>query len=251
MTEMTSTHERSPGQGQETRTRRKLALITGGGTGIGLACAQELGRHGWRVVCAGLEAQSPWPEALEFRHLDVTDAAAIAALLAELGPLDGLLNAAGIILHEQAELTPEGFNRVIDINLNAVNRITLAALDGLRQAGGAVVNVASMWSQFGSARNPAYSASKGAINSLTRSHAVAFAPQGVRVNAVAPGWIDTRLASGAIHNPERSAAILARIPMGRFGVPEDVARVVGFLFSPAAAYVTGVVLPVDGGFGIA
>jgi NAD(P)-dependent dehydrogenase (short-subunit alcohol dehydrogenase family) len=116
---------------------------------------------------------------------------------------------------------------------------------------GAVVNVASMWSQFGSPRNPAYSASKGAINSLTRSHAVAFAPDGVRVNAVAPGWVDTRLASGAIHNPERAAAILARIPIGRWGQPQDIARVVRFLFSADAAYVTGVVLPVDGGFGIA
>lgn len=231
--------------------RRKLALVTGGGTGIGLACAQELHAQGWRVICAGLDRQDEWPEGIEFQKLDVTNQAAIDDLLGGIEYLDALVNGAGVILHNEAELTPEGFNRVIDINLNAVNRMTLAALAALKKAHGAVVNVASMWSQFGSPRNPGYSASKGAINSLTRSHAVAFAPFGVRVNAVAPGWIDTRLASGAIHNPDRSGAILARIPMGRWGDPKDVAKVVKFLFSPDAAYVTGVVLPVDGGFGIA
>lgn len=231
--------------------RQKLAVVTGGGTGIGLACAMTLQSQGWRVICLGLEAQQPWPEHLEFRRLDVTDAIAIQELASEIQHLDGLLNAAGVILHNQEEFKPEGFERVISINLNAVHRITMAFLHALQKAGGSVVNVASMWSQFGSSRNPAYSASKGAINSLTRSLAVAFADQGVRVNAVAPGWIDTRLASGAIHNPERSAQILGRIPMARWGQPEDVARVVKFLLSDDAAYVTGVVLPVDGGFGIA
>lgn len=229
----------------------KRAIVTGGGTGIGLACALELHARGWHVTCAGLDAQEEWPQGLEFRRLDVSDGASVQGLLGGIERLDGLVNAAGVILHNGAELTPDGFNRVIDINLNAVNRVTLAALDALKAARGGIVNVASMWSQFGSPRNPAYSASKGAITSLTRSHAVAFAPHGVRVNAVAPGWIDTRLAAGAIHNPERSVAIMARIPLGRWGRPEDVARVVRFLFSEDADYVTGVVLPVDGGFGIA
>lgn len=231
--------------------RQKVAVVTGGGTGIGLACAQELQAQGWRVVCAGLDTEPTLPDQLEFTRLDVTDSTAIAALFERLPHVDGLVNAAGIILHEQKELTPDGFDKVVAINLNAVNRLTLAALPGLKAARGAVVNVASMWSQFGSARNPAYSASKGGVTSLTRSHAVAFAADGVRVNAIAPGWIDTRLASGAIHNPERSAAILGRIPLGRWGQPADVARVVSFLLSAEAAYVTGIVMPVDGGFGIA
>lgn len=231
--------------------RQKVALVTGGGTGIGLACAQELQTRGWRVVCAGLDSEPVMPAGLEFTRLDVTDGAAITALCAGLPHIDGLVNAAGIILHDQQELTPDGFGKVVEINLNAVNRLTLAALPGLKAAQGAVVNVASMWSQFGSARNPAYSASKGGVTSLTRSHAVAFAADGIRVNAIAPGWIDTRLASGAIHNPERSAAILARVPLGRWGQPADVARVVNFLLSSEAAYVTGIVMPVDGGFGIA
>ena len=102
----------------------------------------------------------------------------------------------------------------------------------------------------GSPRNPAYAASKGAVVQITRSHAVAFAGEGIRVNAVAPGWIDTRLAAGAIRNPERSAAIMARIPLGRWGTPSDVADVVAFLVSDQARYVTGAVLAVDGGYGI-
>jgi NAD(P)-dependent dehydrogenase (short-subunit alcohol dehydrogenase family) len=232
-------------------TQRRIALVTGGGTGIGLACAARLHQQGWEVHCAGLDTERAWPEGLVFHKLDVTDGKACAELLAAFPDLDGLVNAAGVILHDQKEFTSEGFDRVIDVNLNAVNRMTLLARQALRARKGSVVNVGSMWSFFGSARNPAYSASKGGIAALTRSHAVAFAPEGVRVNAVAPGWIDTRLASGAIHNPERSQAILSRIPMGRWGTPEDVASVVDFLLSPAAAYVTGVVLPADGGFGVA
>jgi NAD(P)-dependent dehydrogenase (short-subunit alcohol dehydrogenase family) len=230
---------------------QKTAVVTGGGTGIGLACGVQLANAGWRVICAGLDSEASLPKGIEFQKLDVTDPAGIQELFDRLPRLDGLINAAGIILHDQKELTPEGFNRVIDINLNAVNRITLAAHPSLKRAKGAVVNVASMWSYFGSARNPAYSASKGAVSSLTRSHAVAFAPDGIRVNAIAPGWIDTKLASGAIHNPERSTAILGRIPLGKFGQPEDVAKVVRFLLSEESAYVTGIVMPVDGGFGIA
>lgn len=230
---------------------RKVGLVTGGGTGIGLACAKALHAAGWEVICAGLEAETDWPEDLRFKKVNVADAGSVERLMVELPEIDGLVNAAGIILHDKQELTAEGFSRVIDINLNAVNAVTLAALPALKAAGGAVVNVASMWSYFGSARNPAYSASKGGITALTRSHAVAFAPDRVRVNAVAPGWVDTRLAAGAIHNPERSSAILSRIPLARWGQPEDIAKVVKFLLSDDAAYVTGVVLPVDGGFGIA
>jgi NAD(P)-dependent dehydrogenase (short-subunit alcohol dehydrogenase family) len=232
-------------------SNQKIAIVTGGGTGIGLACAQHLASQGWRVVCCGLESTNPWPEGLEFHKLDVTDTAAITELCADLPEVHALVNAAGIILHNDQEFTSNGFAKVIDINLNAVNAMTLGCLPALKNTKGAVVNVASMWSNFGSPRNPAYSASKGGVTALTRSHAVAFAASGVRVNAVAPGWIDTQLAAGAIHNPERSGAILSRIPAGRWGQPADVARVVRFLLSSDAAYVTGVVLPVDGGFGIA
>jgi NAD(P)-dependent dehydrogenase (short-subunit alcohol dehydrogenase family) len=231
--------------------RQKVAIVTGGGTGIGLGCAQHIVNNGWRVICAGLDSESPWPSNIEFRSLDVTDEDAVKECLSDLPMIDGLVNCAGIILHDQLELTPSGFNAVVNVNLLAVNMMTLSALDALKAARGSVVNIASMWSYFGSPRNPAYSASKGGVAALTRSHAVAFAKDGIRVNAIAPGWIDTRLAAGAIHNPERSNAIMSRIPIGRWGEPQDIAKVAGFLLSDEAAYVTGIVIPVDGGFGIA
>ena len=152
-------------------------------------------------------------------------------------------------MHEAKEFTPSGFRRVIDVNLVGTQLVTLALRGALSAARGSVVNVASVWSFFGSPRNPAYAASKGAVVQLTRSHAVGFAAEGIRVNAVAPGWIDTRLAAGAISNPERSAAIMARIPLARWGTPADVADVVAFLHSTDARYITGAILPVDGGYG--
>jgi len=227
------------------------ALVTGGGTGIGRAVAQALAAAGYQVTCAGLDRDEDWPGELAFERLDVTDAQALAALAARLPRLDALVNAAGIILHEGREFTAEGFRKVIDVNLTGTHVATEACSQALVRAGGAVVNVASMWSFFGSPRNPAYAASKGGVVQLTRSFAVKLAPEGVRVNAVAPGWIETRLSSGALHNPERAPAIQARIPMGRWGQPDDVADVVRFLLSRDARYVTGVVLPIDGGFGIA
>lgn len=181
-------------------------------------------------------------------RLDVTDEKAVEAFAARFDAVSALVNSAGMILHEAKEFTPAGFRKVIDVNLTGTHLVTLALRNALAAARGSVVNLASMWSFFGSSRNPA--ASKGAVVQITRSHAVAFAPQGIRVNAVAPGWIDTRLAAGAISNPERSSAIMARIPLARWGTPADVADVVAFLHSNDARYITGAILPVDGGYGV-
>jgi len=229
----------------------KIAVVTGGGSGIGRACAEKLAATGYRAVCCGLDQEGDWPAHLEFVRLDVTDETAVGAFAARFATVSALVNCAGMILPEEKEFTAQGFRRVIDVNLVGTQLVTLALRAALAAARGSVVNLASMYSFFGSPRNPAYAASKGAVVQVTRSHAVAFAPQGIRVNAVAPGFIDTRLAAGAISNPQRSPAIMARLPLGRWGTPADVADVVAFLHSDDARYVTGAVLPIDGGYSVA
>ncbi len=142
------------------------------------------------------------------------------------------------------------FEQVIDANLNGVMRMCTACKPLLAASRGSIVNIASMLTFFGGPRVPAYSASKGGIAQLTRSLAVAWAPDGIRVNAVAPGWIRTPMTQALQEDTARSAALLARTPMGRWGRPEDVAGPVLFLCSESAAFVTGAVLPVDGGYSV-
>jgi NAD(P)-dependent dehydrogenase (short-subunit alcohol dehydrogenase family) len=229
---------------------KKTAIVTGGGSGIGLATAQRLLADGYDVYTIGLGEPEQRVEGIHYQELDVTCDEAVNRFFAQFERVDAIVNAAGIIDHTR-EWELEGFGRVIDVNLTAVLRITNAALPGLKVARGAVVNFASMWGIFGSAKTPAYASSKAAISELTRCMAVAWATVGVRANAVAPGWILTNLSRRAFEDPVRSEGIMARIPMKTWGAPEDVANVIAFLVSDNARYVTGTTLPIDGGYSIA
>lgn len=228
----------------------KTAIITGGGTGIGLATCHRLAAAGYRILAGGLDREGELPKGAEFVTTDVTKEDDLKALVAKADKVDALVNCAGI-LRQEREWGLDDFKLVLDVNLTAGLAAATAAHDKLKAAGGAVVNIASMWSYFGSPKSPAYASSKTGIMGLTRSMAVAWGAEGIRVNAVAPGWVMTRMAVGAKNDPERGPKITARIPLGRWAEPSDVANVIAFLVSDQAAYVHGVVLPVDGGYSIA
>lgn len=238
-------------------TATRKVLVSGGTSGIGAAIARAFAAEGAMVMVTGATeaeaaaaAQRADMAGITCTALDVRDAAAVACWVAAQGELDVLVNCAGVI-RRGAELEPEVFAEVVDINLNGSMRLCAAARTGLKARAGCIVNTASMLSFFGGGLVPGYSASKGGIAQLTKSLAIAYAADGIRVNAVAPGWIATPLTQGLQDDAARSAAILARTPLGRWGMPEDIAGPVLFLASPAARFVTGVVLPVDGGYLIA
>jgi NAD(P)-dependent dehydrogenase (short-subunit alcohol dehydrogenase family) len=234
-----------------------VALVTGGTSGIGLAIAAGLKRAGCEVTALGLPGREfesaqgdPVSAGIRFEAVDITDPAAVNALAGRIARLDILVNCAGVI-RRGTEFEPDIFERVVDVNLNGTMRLCTAFHRHLAASRGVIVNTASMLSFFGGALVPAYSASKGGIAQLTKSLAIAWAPEGIRVNAVAPGWIATPLTAALQADPARAAPILDRTPMKRWGRPEDIVGPVLFLCSSGAAFVTGTILPVDGGYSIA
>jgi len=235
-------------------TSPRNVFITGGTSGIGAAIAQALQASGRQVIATGAtEAEvqrarnDPAMQHVQVCPLDVRNHEAIQSLFNALSRLDVLVNCAGVI-RRGAEQDPAVFAEVLDINLNGTMRCCTAARPLLAQSRGCIVNTASMLSFFGGGLVPAYSASKGGVAQLTKSLAIAYAAEGIRVNAVAPGWIATPLTQALQDDPERSGAILGRTPLGRWGKPDDVADPVVFLASAAARFITGVILPVDGGY---
>jgi NAD(P)-dependent dehydrogenase (short-subunit alcohol dehydrogenase family) len=229
----------------------KQALITGGARGIGFGIAQAMLDAGYGVTVTGLTqeevASVPVRDNLKAVALDVTNDSDVAACIARLTRLDALVNSAGMVLRDGKEFTIQGFQKVIDVNLTGTMRLCVAAKPLLEKQGGAIVNIASVWSFFGGPLVPAYTASKGGVAQLTKALAVAWAPR-VRVNAIAPGWIETELTKAAQADQARSNAIVSRTPFGRWGKPDDIGGAAVFLCSEAAGFITGTILPVDGGY---
>jgi len=232
----------------------RTALVTGGTSGIGAAIGRGLAATGAQVMVTGViraEVDAAKADAgfgdQRAEVLDVRDEVAVKSLIGGFDRLDVLVNCAGAI-RRAAEHEPEVFQQVVDINLNGTMRCCAAARPLLKQSGGAIVNISSMLSFFGGGSAPGYSASKGGVSQLTKSLAIAYAADTIRVNAVAPGWIATPLTQALQDDLSRSRPIIDRTPMKRWGRPDDIAGAVVFLCSPAAAFITGTILPVDGGY---
>ena len=241
----------------------QVALITGGGTGIGLGCARAFVDRGAEVVITGRreqvlqEAVSELGSQASYCVHDVTDFAAAESLVAsveeEHGTLTALINNAGqTVKKPTVELTEDEMLGVFDVHVRgAVALSKHAAVRMMEGDGGSILFIASMASLFGIPRITAYAAAKSALLGVVRSLATEWSPDGVRVNAIAPGWIVTDMVKETVlKDPERMEKILGRTPMNRFGETEDIGWAAAFLASPAARFITGVCLPVDGGAAI-
>ncbi|MBF9059652.1 SDR family oxidoreductase [Rhodobacterales bacterium HKCCSP123] len=235
----------------------KIALVTGGAQGIGLACGRALAADGYRVMLADIrESVTEAAEGIGGRGFvcDVADTGALMALFdrieAEEGPVAALVNNAGIAKPgDFLEYPMEDFDAVIGLNLRAVFAATQRAAKGMVKAGvkGAIVNMSSINAVVAIPAIPAYCASKGGVQQITKAASLALASHGIRVNAVGPGSIDTEMMAGVNASPEAYARVMSRTPMGRVGTADEIGNVVAFLCSDKASYVTGETIYVDGG----
>jgi NAD(P)-dependent dehydrogenase (short-subunit alcohol dehydrogenase family) len=225
----------------------RTAIVTGGTSGIGRATAELLRADGWRVVATGLTEAEVEAAGGEAEVLDVADDAAVAAFFARFDRLDGLVTAAGMVARE-AEWEIDSFVRVIDVNLTGTMRAAIAAYPALKRAGGAVVTIASIMGYVSNPKAPAYAASKAGVINLTRALAARWAEDGIRVNAVAPGYIETPMTEAVRADNALADTLLKRHKLGRWGRPEEIAEMIVWLLSDKASFVTGSTHLVDGGF---
>lgn len=233
----------------------KVVLVVGGSSGIGNGVAQAFRARGADVhvwgtrASAGDYAGEPGSDlaGLTYASMDAADEGAVAVYSPPFERLDVLVLCQGTVLYKRQEFEIEGFRRVLDVNLTSLMACAVKFKPMLVEARGALITVSSTAAFHATVGNPAYNASKAGAVGLTRTLAAAWAREGVRVNGIAPGLVDTKLTRVTTQNPERLEASLRGIPAGRLGTPEDMAGAALFLASPLAAYVYGQTLPVDGG----
>jgi NAD(P)-dependent dehydrogenase (short-subunit alcohol dehydrogenase family) len=244
------------------RLKDKIALITGAGGGIGRAIALAFAAEGAQVLATDIDAASAEATADQIRaaghlassrQLDVTDPKSVldvfAALKASYGRLDVLVNNAGLnVRADFRHMTDEDWRKIRETNLDSVVRLSRDGFALLQASGrGVIVNLASIMAERGMRQLTGYSATKGAVKSLTRGMAVEYAPFGIRVTYLAPGFVETALTERVLKNPAINKALIDQTPMRRFGTPEDIAKAAVFLASDDAAFITGTGLTVDGG----
>jgi NAD(P)-dependent dehydrogenase (short-subunit alcohol dehydrogenase family) len=239
---------------------QKIAIITGGGSGLGLAIAKKFTEKGIKTILVSrneerlIEACGALGSLASYEVCDLTDLNSIPALVQkienEFTKIDILVNNAGIHLKKPlVEVSDEEYHQVVLTNQKSVFSISREVAKAMiLNKTGAILNISSMASQYGIPNVIAYTASKSAIEGMTRAKAVELSPFGIRVNCIAPGFIYSDMSARALNGDlERKAKVLGRTPMGKMGQPEDVANAAYFLCSEEASYITGAILPVDGG----
>jgi NAD(P)-dependent dehydrogenase (short-subunit alcohol dehydrogenase family) len=239
---------------------RQVAIVTGGGSGIGLAISQKFTANGIETIIVGRDeeklknAKAQLGERCHPMICDVSQLASIPLLvekvMKQFGQIDILVNNAGINMKKEfTEVTDEEFQKIITTNLCSVFAMSREVVkEMLKKGSGSIINISSMAAQYGLPKVIAYSASKTAIDGMTRAMAVELSPKGIRINAIAPGFIETDMTAKALNTDlERKQKVFARTPMGFMGKPDDIGEAALFLASESAKYITGVVLPVDGG----
>lgn len=233
----------------------KTVLVVGGSSGIGNGIAQNFRQRGAEVHVWGTrpsaqdyaDSADSHLEGLHYAQVDVSDANLIEAVIVPFTRLDVLVQAQGTVLYDRQEFLTEGFKKVLDINLTSLMVCAQKFFELLKESRGAMIIVSSAAAFHSTRGNPAYNASKAGAVALTRTLGQAWAADGVRVNGVAPGLVDTKLTKVTTENPDRLAGALRGIPMHRLGTPADMAGAVLFLASPLASYITGQTIIVDGG----
>jgi NAD(P)-dependent dehydrogenase (short-subunit alcohol dehydrogenase family) len=239
----------------------KVAIITGGGSGIGLAIAEKFVQQNIHTIIVGRDeqklaaAKEKLGDLCEAQSCDLNDLAAIPKLVESIVQkhqrIDVLVNNAGINMKKEfTEVTDEDFQRILQTNVTAVFALSREVVKCMlnKNIKGSIINISSMASQYGIPKVIAYTASKSAIEGMTRAMATELSPKGIRINCIAPGFIATDMSAKALNtDPERKAKALGRTPMGELGQPADIGDAAVFLASDAAKYITGIILPVDGG----